>query len=499
METSPSGRATVRYRFANRTERPVELWLALPPAAGQTVLDTLVTPEQAVRARGPGGDGVNELAHCVVAPGDALEARFIVATQRRRLQVRAAADSSVAPLPEVERAAYLRSSALIPVCHEIEDEARRVGAARGVSAADAPALDWARAFFDELLTQRFRYVWPPAERGALAMQRDGRGDCGEFSFLFVAWCRAVGIPARVVLGTWVGERMRAHAWAELFADEVGWVPVDPSMGWVARRRPWQVAIVGPHRPSAFFARDSGDRVAFSLDPDVDPPPGVRAHGDRRGGRAAPHRAPRRADRALGPGHPGGPPPLPPARLSAVRAAAAHGAADDGHVASAGAQPSPRGTQAGRGGSLAAGADRPSRGDRSRRQRGGPASRRRRHRIGVRGGRTTGAGASSARLEPSLKRMTEGERLIIVTVADVPEDRVDAFQEYESRVLPLLGRHGGRLERRLRSMDSLVEVHIVSFKSRDGYESYIADPERMNHRSPLTDMHVGQRVLEVQDV
>jgi len=294
METSPSGRATVRYRFANRTERPVELWLALPPAAGQTVLDTLVTPEQAVRARGPDGDGVNDLAHCVVAPGDALEARFIVATQRRRLQARAAADSSVAPLPEVERAAYLRSSALIPVRHEIEDEARRVGAARGVSAADAPALDWARVFFDELLTQRFRYVWPPAERGALAMQRDGRGDCGEFTFLFVAWCRAVGIPARVVLGTWVGGRMRAHAWAELFADEVGWVPVDPSMGWVARRRPWQVAIVGPHRPSAFFARDSGDRVAFSLDPDVDPRPafapteidgeGAQRHTVRLGGR-----------------------------------------------------------------------------------------------------------------------------------------------------------------------------------------------------------------------
>jgi len=40
----------------------------------------------------------------------------------------------------------------------IEDEARRIGAARGVDAADAPALNWARAFFDELLTQRFHYV-----------------------------------------------------------------------------------------------------------------------------------------------------------------------------------------------------------------------------------------------------------------------------------------------------------------------------------------------------
>jgi transglutaminase-like putative cysteine protease len=292
VETSPSGRATVSYRFKNHTDGPVELWLALPPAAGQVVLHTNVTPAEAVRARGPDGDGVNALAHCVVAPGDVLDARFTVVTQRRRLRGGAGDRASVAMLYEADRAVYLRSSALIPVCAEIEREARRVGAARGVSAADAPALDWARAFFDELLTQRFRYVWPPAERGALAMQRDGRGDCGEFSFLFVAWSRAVGIPARVVLGTWVGGRMRAHAWAELFADEVGWVPVDPSMGWVARRRPWQVPIVGPHRPSAFFARDSGDRVAFSLDADVDPRPvfaptqidGEGSHTVRLGGR-----------------------------------------------------------------------------------------------------------------------------------------------------------------------------------------------------------------------
>ncbi len=67
VETSPSGRATVSYRFKNHTDGPVELWLALPPAAGQVVLHTNVTPAEAVRARGPDGDGVNELAHCVVA------------------------------------------------------------------------------------------------------------------------------------------------------------------------------------------------------------------------------------------------------------------------------------------------------------------------------------------------------------------------------------------------------------------------------------------------
>lgn len=45
----------------------------------------------------------------------------------------------------------------------------------------------------------------------------------------------------------------------------------------------------------------------------------------------------------------------------------------------------------------------------------------------------------------------------VLIADVPADGVDAFREYENAVLPLLGEHGSRLERRLRSADGHREV------------------------------------------
>ena len=62
------------------------------------------------------------------------------------------------------------------------------------------------------------------------------------------------------------------------------------------------------------------------------------------------------------------------------------------------------------------------------------------------------------------------------VADIPPGSEPAFQWYESLVLPLLARHGGRLERRLRTEEALNEVHIVSFESQDGYESYMADQE-----------------------
>ena len=85
------------------------------------------------------------------------------------------------------------------------------------------------------------------------------------------------------------------------------------------------------------------------------------------------------------------------------------------------------------------------------------------------------------------------------LADVPAEGVAAFQEYESHVLPLLDRHDGRLERRLRSADAQTEVHVVSFGSRVGYESYLADPERVARREQLAGVDLRQRIVEVGDV
>ena len=61
------------------------------------------------------------------------------------------------------------------------------------------------------------------------MQRSRCGDCGQFTALFVAWCRAVDIPARPVIGTFI-DGFKPHVWAEFWLDKVGWVPVDPSYG-----------------------------------------------------------------------------------------------------------------------------------------------------------------------------------------------------------------------------------------------------------------------------
>ena len=71
-------------------------------------------------------------------------------------------------------------------------------------------------------------------------------------------------------------------------------------------------------------------------------------------------------------------------------------------------------------------------------------------------------------------------------AEISSGAEAGFQAYEAAVLPLLPRHGGLLERRLRTDDALVEIHP-------------ADEERQSHKGLLEGLGVTQRVLRVNDV
>ncbi len=57
-----------------------------------------------------------------------------------------------------------------------------------------------------------------------------KGECGAHSRLFTAFCRAVGIPARMVMGGVYfqdsGGAFGQHGWNEVFMGEAGWIPLD---------------------------------------------------------------------------------------------------------------------------------------------------------------------------------------------------------------------------------------------------------------------------------
>lgn len=63
----------------------------------------------------------------------------------------------------------------------------------------------------------------------------GSGSCSEYTYVYIAMCRAAGLPARYV-GSLVVRKDDAsyddvyHRWAEVYLPPYGWVPVDPSRG-----------------------------------------------------------------------------------------------------------------------------------------------------------------------------------------------------------------------------------------------------------------------------
>jgi hypothetical protein len=85
------------------------------------------------------------------------------------------------------------------------------------------------------------------------------------------------------------------------------------------------------------------------------------------------------------------------------------------------------------------------------------------------------------------------------LARLPEGQLAAFDAYESAVLPLLAEHGGRLERRLRTLDDRVEAHLVSFPSDEEFAAYRADPRRSSAAPLLESSGAAIELLAVRDV
>ena len=80
--------------------------------------------------------------------------------------------------------------------------------------------------------------------------RARRGVCQDFSHIFIALARHLGIPTRYVSGYLFSDESAhdrssegaTHAWAEALMPEVGWVGFDPTNNVVARERHIRVAI-----------------------------------------------------------------------------------------------------------------------------------------------------------------------------------------------------------------------------------------------------------------
>lgn len=127
-------------------------------------------------------------------------------------------------------ALYLEPTSLGPI-----DGA--VGAlAQEIVKGKTTAQDKAKAIYDWICDNMHR---DPETNGCgggdvcLLLTKPG-GKCTDIHSVFVALCRAAGVPAREIFGIRLGKKDQVditkwqHCWAEYFQPGYGWVPVDPA-------------------------------------------------------------------------------------------------------------------------------------------------------------------------------------------------------------------------------------------------------------------------------
>lgn len=116
---------------------------------------------------------------------------------------------------------YLNSEQFLEQTEAVVKLAKKIVSHEAPYAAVEKIFDW--------VVKNFQYEYPPAKRGAENLDLENlRGDCGEYSSLFVVLCRAVGIPTKVDVGFFLTEAGEAkeHAWASVHLEPHGWLPVD---------------------------------------------------------------------------------------------------------------------------------------------------------------------------------------------------------------------------------------------------------------------------------
>lgn len=138
-----------------------------------------------------------------------------------------------------------------------------------------------RQIIDEALTfyrqQNFIYTLTPKKLSSDAIDsflfETREGFCEYYASSFVVLMRAAGIPARVVTGYQGGEynamsdfmivRQRdAHAWAEVYLDDEGWVRVDPTAAVAPERVSLGLSEIFPNR-SPLSVLDADNPVVFT--------------------------------------------------------------------------------------------------------------------------------------------------------------------------------------------------------------------------------------------
>ena len=154
---------------------------------------------------------------------------------------------------------YLQPDKLIPTDGKIKELAEQV------TGSQAGTVAKAKAAYDYLFTiMRYDKTGTGWGRGDAVWACDAKhGNCTDFHSPFIGMMRADDIPARFDIGFPLPENKEQgdipgyHCWAEFFARNTGWIPVDISEAWKAKEK-----------ADYFFGSVDANRVQFSTGRDI---------------------------------------------------------------------------------------------------------------------------------------------------------------------------------------------------------------------------------------
>lgn len=120
---------------------------------------------------------------------------------------------------------------------------------------------WIMRNIHQYLIGHLQYIMDGAWDTAPTVITNGHGSCSEYSFVFIALCKAAGLPTRYVGSTWDRKELAYmddvyHRWVEVYLPNYGWIPTDPTHGDRVSPRD-QAFPIGLVRSEALITTQSG--------------------------------------------------------------------------------------------------------------------------------------------------------------------------------------------------------------------------------------------------
>ena len=229
---SRSGNVTMEIDLSAQPKGQVtRLWLPYPLTDRQQTVSTIrVSGDFA--ASGVYSDAVNSTPILYAEWPQEATSRKLTLTfgvERQEIRIADLAEKEVA-WNRADYADYLGATSLGPIDGPVKSLAEQITKDKKTVLAKAQAI------YDWTVTNMYR---DPATIGCgkgdvcLLLLKPG-GKCTDISSVFVALCRAAGVPAREVFGLRLGKKSEEeittwqHCWAEFFLPGRGWVPADPA-------------------------------------------------------------------------------------------------------------------------------------------------------------------------------------------------------------------------------------------------------------------------------